>query len=422
MQVGHPGYGARLDSRQSRAARARHPPNTIKPMWEGRALRDITEADIRQLVDSGLHEHLQLEYKSALYSGNHHDTRESLLDICQFANAAGGILLIGVPERRDTQDKPTGAPDPNAQLGIAVPNPDATLLALDARVVANVEDRLVTESFAVPITGGLHVLAIRVPNSQSKPHSVHLDSHIYFPSRRERHRYYMDVREIKEMVMRTASRLEEAERKLTQSFLEVPRDDDQPRLFIGCIPVFWRDFMLNVRKLEVSQAANRFDLADDPPTVREVKYNFTGLERPIGDAWVQVRRNGLIVLHWRVRSELDNSAGVHRFIPSAIDVVLRHCVLRSAAVYQAAELPGPYLVGMLLRLRLPLAGYHLRFPGTRVDLGTMPVGDHLFPTMQVDNLTDVDKTILPLCDQAHQMFGQEASPCFNRQGEWVGPR
>jgi len=77
-------------------------------VWEDRRLRDIREADVRQLVDSGLEEHLQLEYKSALYAGNRDGNKESLLDVCQFANAEGGILLIGVDERRDAQERPTG--------------------------------------------------------------------------------------------------------------------------------------------------------------------------------------------------------------------------------------------------------------------------------------------------------------------------
>jgi hypothetical protein len=35
-------------------------------VWEGRRLQDITAADLRQIVDSGVGEHLQLEYKSEL--------------------------------------------------------------------------------------------------------------------------------------------------------------------------------------------------------------------------------------------------------------------------------------------------------------------------------------------------------------------
>lgn len=189
-------------------------------MWEDKRLRDITEADVRQLVNTGLEEHLQLEYKSALYESSDRGGKESLLDICMFANAGGGVLLIGIAERRDAQGQPTGSPDPDAPLGVNVPNPEMVLQSYDSRVLANIEDRLPLESAAIPVANGLHVLAIRVPNSTAKPHSVRYQGHVYFPSRRERQRYEMDIREIKETVMRTASRLDQAERKLGGSILE----------------------------------------------------------------------------------------------------------------------------------------------------------------------------------------------------------
>ena len=69
-------------------------------MWEDRALRDITEADVRQLVDAGVEEDLRLDYKSELYDRNDRGNKEFLLDVCMFANASGGLLLIGVPEAK----------------------------------------------------------------------------------------------------------------------------------------------------------------------------------------------------------------------------------------------------------------------------------------------------------------------------------
>ena len=79
-------------------------------LWEGRTLRDLREGDVRQIVESALEEHLQLEYKSELYSNNDNGRKELLLDVCMFANTSGGILLIGIPERRDQQGQPTGVP------------------------------------------------------------------------------------------------------------------------------------------------------------------------------------------------------------------------------------------------------------------------------------------------------------------------
>jgi hypothetical protein len=49
------------------------------------SLRDVTEADILQVVQSGLEEHLHLEYKRELYSNNANGRKEFLLDACMFA-------------------------------------------------------------------------------------------------------------------------------------------------------------------------------------------------------------------------------------------------------------------------------------------------------------------------------------------------
>jgi hypothetical protein len=52
-----------------------------------------------------------------------------------FANTAGGILLIGIPELRAENGQATGAPDPAAPLGVTAQNPEAVLAAYDARVM-----------------------------------------------------------------------------------------------------------------------------------------------------------------------------------------------------------------------------------------------------------------------------------------------
>src|SRR6185369_5003460 len=101
--------------------------------------------DVRQIVQAGLQEHSQLDYKQAHYGD---DKKEFLLDVCQFANSAGGILLVGVPEQRGA-DGPTGIPDPNAQLGIELANPGAERLRLDAWVTSHIEETLQIESWPI---------------------------------------------------------------------------------------------------------------------------------------------------------------------------------------------------------------------------------------------------------------------------------
>jgi len=393
-------------------------------MWEDRRLRDITEADLRQLVDSELEEHLRLEYKSAVYDNNDRGNKEFLQDICMFANAGGGILLIGITEQRDANGQPTGSPDPNAQIGINIPNTELTLQSYDARAVAAIEDRLPLESFAIPIANDRHVLAIRVPNSMATPHCVRNQGRLYFPSRRERQRYEMDIREIKEMVMRTASRLEQAEQKLTTAFQSFQRQNDLPYLLVGCVPIFGQDFLLDVRNQEVIQAVSRFDLGRG--NVAQPTYTFNGLERSVAqgeDSTVQVRRSGMIILNKRLHAT-RNAGGGQDFRPSEIDLTLRRFVEQGSAVYAAAAINGPFLLSMILRTVNNTQSLYPSAipPGAEENGGVVAAGDYRFPVMQADDLLDIDRITRPLCDQAHQMFGREASPFFDDNGVWARNR
>jgi hypothetical protein len=392
-------------------------------LWEGKPLRDIREAEILGLVESGLEEHLQLEYKSALYDDNDRGKREFLLDICMFANAAGGIMLIGVPKRRDEQGQPTGAPDPEEILGIEVANPEALLNAYDARVMEAIEERLPLESASIDLAGGRRVLEIRVPNSTNKPHSVRHQGHIYFPSRRERQRYHMSVREIKELVMRTGSRLQQAEEMLEGAFLQVVRSADPlPYLIIEMIPVFFEDFLVDVRAEAVRQAAGNFNRAERPAH-RDTTYTFHGLERREDqlEYTVQFRRNGLLraSLQLPLKPRREGAENQHIFVITSIDVLLRRFVQRASAVYEAAAIGGPYLLSMMLRTQLPLVGSYAGADGLEYHTEAAQAMDYRFPYMQVDELSDIDRVIRPLCDQAHQMFGREESSSFNDAGVWV---
>jgi predicted HTH transcriptional regulator len=64
---------------------------------EGKHLWDVTETDLRQILESGVEEHKYLDYKAELYARNDAGQKDFLIDVCAFANAEGGILLIGVP-------------------------------------------------------------------------------------------------------------------------------------------------------------------------------------------------------------------------------------------------------------------------------------------------------------------------------------
>lgn len=391
-------------------------------IWEGRSLRDIRQDDVRRLVESGLEEHLHLEYKSELYENTDRGRKEFLLDVCMFANAAGGLLLIGVPERRDANGQPTGAPDPDADLGVDVPNPEAVLAAYDARVMEAIEERLPLESAQIDVGNGRRVLALRVANSLTKPHSVRHLGRTYFPSRRERQRYPMNVREIKELVMRTASRLEQAEQMLHAVLTEGRPAGNEPLLTIAMIPVFSEPFLVDVRNAAVRRTIGEFQPRGGN-NYREPIYTFDGIERSHAQGTVRLRRNGLLSvrLNLPLYSPRAGEAAKHIFGVVAFDLMLREFVLRASRVYELAAVAAPFLLGVLLDTVQNLTGaYSIMGGAAYEEAGPLPAADYLFPYTQLVDLARVNEAIRPLCDQAHQMFGRQSSPSFNEHGEWVG--
>jgi hypothetical protein len=392
-------------------------------LWEGTQLRDVTEADLRRVLDSGLAEHLQLEYKSELYQNNDRGNKESLLDICMFANAEGGVLLTGVHELRDAQGQPTGVPDPAAPIGVAIGNPEGVLQSIDARVTAAIEERLLLESAAIHLGNGSHVLAFRIENSTAKPHCVRYQGHVYFPSRRERSRYDMDIREIKEVVMRTGSKLDLSRRMLKDAFLSAHRPADPPYLHIGIVPIFGKDFSINLRMAHIRQAVAMFDVLNDNPQQGNVTYGFNGLERRANtnDNTAEVRRNGLI--NFRTQLPILPRQGPNRIFPTAIDLQLRKFMFQASRFYHETEMSGPYLLSMMLRTSERLVGMYAAAHGLGAE-PTEPIslGEYLFPSILIDDFAKVDELIQPLCDQTHQTFGKACSPCFGWDGSWIGVR
>ena len=59
---------------------------------------DLVAADIDALVANRVEEGIQLDFKSALVGGTNDDKKKFLADICAFANAQGGDLVLGVQE------------------------------------------------------------------------------------------------------------------------------------------------------------------------------------------------------------------------------------------------------------------------------------------------------------------------------------
>lgn len=59
-------------------------------------LEEITEADLANLIHSGVGEGQLIEYKGQIYGSSDEEKREFLKDITSFTNTYGGDLIIGM--------------------------------------------------------------------------------------------------------------------------------------------------------------------------------------------------------------------------------------------------------------------------------------------------------------------------------------
>lgn len=385
--------------------------------FEDKPLREVTEADIRNLVDSGMQEHMLLEYKSALYPGTDAGRREFLLDCCMFANTDGGLLLIGIHERRKN-GQPTGAPDPEAQLGITVANPEATLQALDASFVATTEERLKLESAAIRIGNDRHVLAFRVPNSIRKPHGVRFQGHVYFPARRERSRYELSVSEIKEMTTRAEVRLNEAERSLTTLLKPPARANDLPLITSAMIPVFTRPFQVTLRDPGLIRQFGSFHITGRD--FADPEHSFNGLVRKDDNHHSTARFShdrGLSLVKdipYRVHN------GIYLVNPIAFDLHIHSFVRQAGTMYAAANVEPPFILGIGISLEQELRAEYPGVGGFAEPGGALPRQDYKFPFLQLLSFEGYAERIRPLCDLVHQSFNRDRSPCFDAAGAWIG--
>lgn len=125
---------------------------------------DITANDLKELIDVGVPEGLNIEYKRALYGNSDDDKKEALKDLSSFANSFGGHLIIGI-EAIDGI--------PTQILSLQNINADTEIQRLENLIRDGIEPRITGIKIrAIPIASGGFVIVIRIPRSWNPPHRV----------------------------------------------------------------------------------------------------------------------------------------------------------------------------------------------------------------------------------------------------------
>jgi hypothetical protein len=152
-----------------------------------RALDEITETDLQELVDNQVAERRSIDYKLELKFSSDSERKEFLFDIASFGTVMGGHLLYGVEEAGGF---------PQKLVGIEVQDEDELILKIESMVRDGIAPRLRVEARVVPLSTGKSIVLLRVPASWSRPHMVTFKGTNKFYGRDSRGKYPLEVGEI----------------------------------------------------------------------------------------------------------------------------------------------------------------------------------------------------------------------------------
>ena len=135
-------------------------------------LSDVSLKDAQTLCDNHVLEGRSFDFKAEAIGRGDGDKREFLADVCAFANASGGDLILGVKTEDGAADK---------VCGIEVDNPDEEKLRLINIVRDGLEPRISNLDIEWrPMDGKRGVMVVRVNRSWSAPHRVLMKNNNFY--------------------------------------------------------------------------------------------------------------------------------------------------------------------------------------------------------------------------------------------------
>ncbi len=197
-------------------------------IFDGKPTSQIQISELESLVADHVGEDEYLDFKALPHSGSN-ATHELIKDVCAFANAAGGYLVIGVAE--DGEGRASGF--------VPVQNAEAVRRSMIDRCFARIEPRLPTLDVRIFLINGNSIVVCRVPDSPLKPHFAQPDrEHHYFWKRYVDGNKLMTYSEIRDAIQGDAVQREivslrtELQRTRHQATVasELEREVDQQQL------------------------------------------------------------------------------------------------------------------------------------------------------------------------------------------------
>lgn len=162
----------------------------------GAPVDQLTVHHIDALIDNGVHEDFDLDFKRETYGNGESAKRELAADVAALANSAGGVIIVGLDEDKQgvakRADEPVDFSDKEInRLFQTVASNCAPLLPLDIRAIK--PDPTATAGTDAQERG---YILIAVARSASAPHAVIVNNALRFPRRHGRTTHYLSEAEV----------------------------------------------------------------------------------------------------------------------------------------------------------------------------------------------------------------------------------
>ncbi|NBB73046.1 MAG: hypothetical protein GVY35_05130, partial [Bacteroidetes bacterium] len=209
---------------------------------QGKPLSQVEESDLYVLIENSVPEGRNLEYKRELVR-----QEKILAEVTSFANAGGGVLILGVAEEERC------ASDLHP---IRVDDVDEQLQWFENLMRNGVDPRITGHQIKpVPIEEGF-VFLIGVPRSWAAPHRVQSNRHFY--TRNSAGRHAMDVSEIRAAFEQTGSALDRIKEFRTERIGRIVAGEtpvplpNEPKYVLHIVPfeAFTRSTSIDITGIE----------------------------------------------------------------------------------------------------------------------------------------------------------------------------
>jgi len=200
----------------------------------------LTASHVEELVRDEVEESFDLEFKGELYGNSDQAKRDLAGDVAALANAAGGIIVIGVAEVNGR-----AASCPGVQVG------DAEIRRM-RQIVANgvspVSDFDITSIPGVRHLSGLCFIVIEVPQRPLRPHGVAVNDGYRYPKRSGPMIRYLSEPEVAEAYRQRDFRSQSRLRRLDDVWTDgLSRLNSQEEVYVAVavVPEIPGDFIID---------------------------------------------------------------------------------------------------------------------------------------------------------------------------------